>query len=444
MINISGNTVDSPILKIDTLTSDSSTIVLEKELSSSTEIKLTAPSINLDGNVDLIGNINHNGSDIFTEIQNQIDNTITTTNLKKILTQNITMQVGAGKQFTHLEYALEEASNYSVGYEHFNTYNQYRITIPIDNGYNSDIWGAMKGLYLPHVDIVCLGIISAPNVGITFEGCTFGSINLSFMGGNAAFLTFEDCKISSLTLSSTAPGDKLYLHNTNIHTLHIPNLETRMYSSTVYTCTGKFPEVIHMSNIKIENSSSTINSFTIESSIVRIEDSSVSTTKANPIPVNIIRDSNISFYNSTIVSASSSALNLYSSNVDFVGGAITGNSTMIRAHKNSNISISGECSLTSLYGYSNTISSYTGSKVTIEANSSLFNQAEMTGLSEYGLYCDNAEIILKSSDSLAILNSYMNEAISVRNGGKISLVNVTGTKNIAVNTLTANGIIFSN
>lgn len=442
MINISGNIVDSPILKTDTITSDNTTITLEKPLSSSTEINLTAPSINLNGNVEIIGNINHNGSDIFTEIQTEIQTQIGNTSLKKILTQNITMQVGVGKQFTNLHQALVEANKYSVGYQNSNPTIQYRITIQIaDDPYDVSILGNINDLYLPHVDIVCLGTMAIP---ILYSGdygkfinCTFGSIDMSFAGGDSlsSLLTFVNCKIDSLELS--LPESKLYIYNTNINTLHAPSLRTYLYSCTVYNCTGIEPILISTSNININGSVSTPSSFRIESSVVRIMGSSILTDSPN-----MITNSNVYIKASTI-SSSSGLLVLYSSNVYFLDGALSGKSTIIEAHRNSNV-ISDFCLLTNSYGNASAIKSYTGSKITIVTTTNKFILKPPTSTSAYVLCCNNAEIILTCTSNLIISNNGSDESIFVEDGGKISLVNVTGTTNIPVNTLTANGIIFSN
>lgn len=433
MINISGNTVDSPILKTDTITSDSSTIVLEKELSSSTEINLTAPSINLNGNVEIIGNINHNGSDIFTEIQTQIDSN----SLKKILTQNITMEVGVDKEFINLHQALVEANKYSVGYQNSNPTIQCRITIQIADGENVYDLGTIKDLYLPHVDIIS---VVAGSYG-TFRNCTFGSINMSFVGedcsGNTS-LTLVNCKIDSLSLSCIKTGDKLFLYNTNINTLHAPSLRTSMYSCTVYNCTGIEPVLISTSNININSSVSTPSLFRIESSVVRIIGGSILTDGTNRIT-----NSNV-YISGCTISSSSGLLALYSSNVRFSGGTLSGKSTIIEAYRNSNVSISDLCLLTNSNGNASAIKSHTGSKITIVTTTDKFILKPPTGISAYGLYCDNAEIILRCTSNLIISNNGSDESIRVENGGKISLVNVTGTTNIPVNTLNANGIIFSN
>lgn len=335
-----------------------------------------------------------------------------------LLTSDLSWSVGTGLDFENLQLALQEASKYKTivkeGLVSTTTEKKsYTINITVEDGHIIDYWIFLEDTDLSFVNIIYAG---AGVLNISTLSATVSTLGFIY-GKNSKFPNFT----CNFLISATA--------NTNIPLFYLDN-------------SSLFLKDIEIDN-SLNNTSGKIKA--LNNSVVNLDlvtgKPDIYCDKCN-IFLKASTLGNVRIYDSYCSSDSPAALAmsyLVVVNSDLKLSTITVNGRIL-IYKKSNVFLEF---LTQNYITDGTRSDYC---IRIEDGSSLHlhslsQSITFSSQEDENIIVDNSELRIKSATLTTGGNSY---AITSLNGSVTSLVSVTGTKNIAVNTLTANGIIFSN
>ncbi len=401
MITISGDTIKSPSIKINTITSDSSSIKIDKELLCSDitdgeEITLTADTINI------VGEIKRNGSSYTDEILD-----LGLTNAKKVLTTNLSWTVDSTSAESDTNFlTIEDAILESAKYVNTSTYT---ITITISQ--NTTIEQTIvQNIDLKHVRILGTLVLNTAmatyNAGhrpvFVFNNCSLPYMNVTITD-NDQYSSLDYWITDSKGSIGETNGADVVLFNSDITFVsdigYFYCVNSKVYISS-YDIDG---EIIVMNNSSVYIYNSTIGEATssdirVEESTLRIEDSTIATTY-------IEITSGTVFIKGTLTMKE---LKIFDStvNIDLNSLIITNPDIVIYAYR-SNLTVK-----TSSYTCTNT--------------QHLYAQASNVFVSGLG----------------AISNGSWTYDIEVLRGSIVSLYNTTPTApSIALKTVTSNGII---